>query len=69
MGVSQRTRVLFPHLEGREVLIKPVHMNTFTLSTNLLDANGNSEEKIYSNEYLMRGSACLLTGGASTILF
>lgn len=53
--------MLFPHLEGQEVIIKPAYMNTFALSTNLLSAHGHSEGKIHSNEYLMKGSGCLVT--------
>lgn len=61
--------MLFPHLEGQEVLIKRVYTNTFTLSADLPSACGRAEEKIHSNEYLMKGSACLVARSTSATCF
>lgn len=61
--------MLFPHLEGQEVLIKPVYTNAFALSTNLRSARGRAEGKIHSNEYLMQGSARLVTWSVSATHF
>ena len=61
--------MLFPHLEGQEVLIKPVYTNAFALSTNLQSAHARDEGKIHSDEFLMKGSACLVTWSTSAMHF
>lgn len=61
--------MLFPRLEGQEALIKPVYTHAFAFSTSLRSARGRAEGQIHSNEYLMQGSACLVTWSVSATHF